>query len=214
MDKSRIDNIYKNKSLEEIPWNRETPPDALVGLVKSGQVKPCKCIDLGCGAGNYSVYLASQGFEVTGVDLSPTAISLAQKNAEKKGVTCTFLVADILGGLEEIQGTFDFAFDWGVMHHIFPEERQGYVANVHRILNPGGRYFSACFSVKDPYFDSSEKYRKTSLGTVLYFSSEDELRELFSRYFKVIDLKTIEEQGKLGSHLFNFAFMEKVNIQL
>jgi 2-polyprenyl-3-methyl-5-hydroxy-6-metoxy-1,4-benzoquinol methylase len=87
MDKSRIDNIYKNKSLEEIPWNMETPPAALVELVKSGKVKPCRCIDLGCGAGNYSVYLASQGFEVTGVDLSPAAISLAQKNAEKKGVT-------------------------------------------------------------------------------------------------------------------------------
>jgi SAM-dependent methyltransferase len=211
MDQFIIDNIYKNKSLEEIPWNMETPPDALVELVKSGRIKPCRCIDLGCGAGNYSVYLASQGFEVTGVDFSPTAISLARENAENKGVTCTFLVADILGGLEEVQGTFDFAFDWGVMHHILPEKRMGYIANVHRILNPGGKYLSACFSEKDIRFDGPGKYRKTSLGTVLYFSSEDELRELFSRYFKVIDLKTIEEQGKFGPHLFNFAFMEKVN---
>jgi cyclopropane fatty-acyl-phospholipid synthase-like methyltransferase len=214
MDESGIDTIYKSKSLEEIPWNRETPPDALVGLIKSGQIKPCKCIDLGCGAGNYSVYMASQGFEVTGVDLSPTAISLARKNAQKKGVSCTFLVADILGDMAEVRGTFDFAFDWGVIHHIFPEKRPGYVAHVHRILNPGGKYLSVCFSTKDPAFNSTEKYRKTSLGTVLYFSSEDELRELFSRCFKVINLKTIEERAKLGSHLFNYVFMEKGNNRL
>ncbi|MEW6378443.1 MAG: class I SAM-dependent methyltransferase [bacterium] len=210
MDRNEIENIYKSKSLEEIPWNVETPPDALVELVRSGQVKSSRCIDLGCGAGNYSIYMASQGFEVTGVDLSPTAISRARKNAEKKGVTCTFLAADILGGLQEVEGTFDFAFDWGVLHHIYPEKRNQYVATVHRILNPGGKYFSVCFSEKDTTFGGAGKYRQTSLGTVLYFSAEDELRELFSRYFKVLDIKTREIQGKLTPHLVNAVFMEKV----
>ncbi|MEW5802367.1 MAG: class I SAM-dependent methyltransferase [bacterium] len=211
MDKDRIDTIYRTKPLEEIPWNMETPPEALVELVKSGRVRPGRCIDLGCGAGNYSIYLASQGFEVTGIDLSPTAISRAQENAAKKGVHCTFLVADMLAdGLDKVQGTFDFAFDWGVLHHIFPEKRMEYIAQVHKKLKSGGIYFSACFSEKDRQFGNSGKYRKTSLGTVLYFSSEDELRELFSRYFTIIDLKTIETQGKSGPHIMNAALMEKV----
>ena len=43
-----MDRIYKNMPLEKIPWNSETPPEALVELVESGSVKPCKTIDLGC----------------------------------------------------------------------------------------------------------------------------------------------------------------------
>ncbi len=42
-----MDRIYKNIPLEEILWNIQTPPDALVELVDSGKVKPCKTIDLG-----------------------------------------------------------------------------------------------------------------------------------------------------------------------
>lgn len=90
MRQFEMERIYANKPLEEIPWNIETPPDALVDLVESGKVKPCKTIDLGCGAGNYAIYLASIGFEVTGIDISPSAIKIAKENAMKKGVKCIF----------------------------------------------------------------------------------------------------------------------------
>jgi SAM-dependent methyltransferase len=202
-----MDRIYKNMPLEKIPWNKETPPEALIDLVESGRVKPCKTIDLGCGAGNYAVYLAGRGFEVIGVDSSPTAIRIAQENANQKGVRATFLVADVLGDLDEVTDSFDFAYDWELLHHIFPEKRKKYVENVKRILNPGGKYFSVCFSEKDPQFGGSGKYRKTPLGTILYFSSEDELRELFEPYFTIEELKVIAIRGKFASHLVNYAFM-------
>ena len=136
-----MDRIYKTMPLEKIPWNSETPPEALVELVESGKVKPGKAIDLGCGAGNYTVYLVGRGFEVTGVDSSPTAIRIAQENASKKGVKATFMVADVLGDLNEVTDTFGFAFEWELLHHIFPEKRKKYVENVWRILKPGGKYF-------------------------------------------------------------------------
>jgi 2-polyprenyl-3-methyl-5-hydroxy-6-metoxy-1,4-benzoquinol methylase len=62
--------IYSETPPADIPWNIEIPPKALVGLVESGRMQPCKTIDLGCGAGNYAIYLASAGFDVTGVDIS------------------------------------------------------------------------------------------------------------------------------------------------
>ena len=187
----------------------ETPPNALVKLIESGEVKPCKVIDFGCGAGNYAIYLAGKGFYTTGVDYSPTAIKMANENARIKGVSCHFLVADVLGDLNVVTETFDFAYDWEMLHHIFPENRGKYVENVYRILRPNGKYLSVCFSEKDPQFGGSGKYRETRLGTTLYFSSEDELRALFDPYFNIKELKTIEISGKSVFHLVNYAFMER-----
>jgi len=204
-----LDKIYRDVPLEEIPWNIETPPEALVRLVESGEVRPSKAIDLGCGTGNHAIYLASIGFEVTGIDISESAIKIAKENAKKRGVRCNFLVADVLGDLAEVRETFNFAYDWELLHHIFPEEREKYIKNVHRILNPRGKYLSVCFSERDPQFGGSGRYRQTRLGTVLYFSSEDELRELLNPYFYIKELKTMEIKGKGGSHLANYAMAER-----
>jgi cyclopropane fatty-acyl-phospholipid synthase-like methyltransferase len=204
-----IDKIYRETPLEKIPWNVETPPEAVVELVRSGSIKPCKTVDLGCGAGNQAVYLAGMGFSVTGVDSSAEAIRLAGENAAKKKVSCRFVVADVLGDLREIPDTFDFAYDWELLHHIYPEQRETYIANVHRLLNQGGKYLSVCFSEHDTQFGSVGKYRETALGTVLYFSSEDELQKLFERHFSILELTTIEISGKFVNHLANYVFMER-----
>lgn len=204
-----MDEIYRKMSPEEIPWNMEEPPKALVELVETGKVRPCKAVDFGCGTGNYAIYLATKGFDVTGVDISPTAIRIAGENAKKKGVKCDFIAADVLGDLKEVRETFDFAFDWELLHHLFPTQREKYVKNVCGKLDPRGHYLSLCFSEKNPQFGGSGKYRETPLGTRLYFSSEAELRELFKPYFHIHDLRTIQIRGKYASHLAVYAFMER-----
>jgi 2-polyprenyl-3-methyl-5-hydroxy-6-metoxy-1,4-benzoquinol methylase len=210
MKQIETDEIYKNVSLKEIPWNIETPPDVIVQLVACGKIKPCNAIDLGCGTGNYAIYLAGKGFNVTGVDTSPVAIKFAMENAMQKKVDCNFIVADVLDDLKNhVKGPFDFAYDWEVLHHVYPRNRKKFVENVFGVLNPGGKYLSVCFSEKDQQFGASGKYRKTRLGTILYFSSEKELFRLYSLYFDVIELKTIEITGKSVSHFVNYAFMEK-----
>lgn len=209
MRQNEMDRIYSSMPLEEIPWNIEEPPKALVELVEKKNIGPCKTIDLGCGAGNYAIYLASIGFDVTGVDISPTAIKIAKKNAKKKKVKCNFFVLDVLCDLNVVKETFNFAYDWELLHHIFPEKREKYVKNVHRLLNLKGKYLSVCFSEKDSQFGGSGKYRKTQLGTVLYFSSEEEMRCLFEPYFSIKELKTIEISGKSVPHLVNYIFVEK-----
>lgn len=201
-----MEDIYRKIPPEKIPWNIETPPDALVRLVESGRVTPCRTIDFGCGTGNYAIWLARQGFDVTGIDISPSAIALARKNARTQDVRVRFLVADVLGDLREIEVPFDFALDWELLHHIFPNERPRYVSNVARLLEPGGKYLSVCFNEKDPQFGGSGKYRTTGIGTVLYFSSEDELRELFSPYFTILELSAITVRGKWGDHVANYGF--------
>jgi SAM-dependent methyltransferase len=204
-----MDRIYRNIPPDNLPWNITTPPDTLVDLVESGSIRHGKTLDLGCGSGNYAIYLAGLGFDVTGIDISLTAIKIATENARKRGVSCRFIVADLLGDLHEVSGMFDFAYDWEFLHHIFPEDRETYVRNVHRILNPGAFYLSVSFSEEDPQFGGSGKYRSTRIGTTLYFSSEVELRDLFTRYFVVQDLKTIDVSGKFGPHRAVYVLSER-----
>ena len=146
---------------------------------------------------------------MTGIDVSSAAIALARDNAKRKGVKCAFLVADILEGLSDFADTFEFAHEWSVLHHIYPESRERHVATVHRILVPGGKYFSVCFSDKDASFGGAGKIRRTPIDTVLCFSSEEELRDLFAPHFRVLTMKTEEVEGKMGPNLMNVALMEK-----
>lgn len=204
-----MEQIYKNVPLENIPWNTESPPEVLQQVVVEGKVKPCRAIELGCGAGNYVVYLAGLGFDVTGIDFSETAIGIARKAAEKKNIRCRFMVMDVLGDMHGMPERFDFAYDWQLLHHIYPEYRGKYIDNVYHLLNHGGRYLSVCFSEDSPAFGGSGKYRETPLGTVLYFSSESEMESLFNPYFSIEELKTIDVEGKFGNHRAIYAFLIK-----
>jgi SAM-dependent methyltransferase len=123
---------------------------------------------------------------------------MARQKAAEKGVRCTFVIADLLGELHEIDGTFDFAYDYELLHHLRPDERAVYIRNVHRVTNPGASYLSVCFSEEDPQFGGKGKTRKTPVGTILYFSSEDEIRDLVSPFFSIRSLRTIDVAAKSG----------------
>jgi SAM-dependent methyltransferase len=209
MIKDQMEKIYRSIPPEEIPWNMETPPDAIQELVRTEKIRPCRVIDLGCGTGNTILYLSRAGFDATGVDISPAAIEMAKKSASAREVKCEFLVADVLGDMAEIRGTFDFAYDWELLHHIFPPDRERYAKNVHRLLNREGWYLSVCFSEESPQFGGAWKYRKTRLGTVLYFSSEREVAALFEPLFEIEELKTIDIQAKFATHKAIYALMRK-----
>lgn len=207
--REQMEQIYRDLPLESIPWNSSAPPSLLVEAVETGRIKPCRAVDLGCGVGNYAVWLAGQGFDVTGIDFSQHAIKHANDLATRKGVSCRFVVADLLGDLKEFHASFDLAYDWELLHHIFPEDRPRYLQNVHRILRPKGTYFSVCFSEKDADFGGEGKVRDTPLSTTLYFSTEEELRKLFDPHFLVLELNTVEIPGKHRPHMANVAWLER-----
>ena len=209
MLKDQMEKIYRDLPLDKIPWNIETPPSILKDIVKTEKIKPCRVIEFGCGAGNYVMYLAGKGYDATGVDFSKPAIEIAKKSASKMGVDCNFISSDVLGDMAEIQDTFDFAYDWELLHHIFPEDRETYINNVHRLLKPEGIYLSVCFSEKSPEFGGAGKYRKTPLGTVLYFSSESEIVSLVEPFFEIEELETVQIEGKYGPHIAVYAFLKK-----
>jgi len=208
--KDQMEKIYGELSLEEIPWYSEDITNSLIELIDRRWVKPCKAIDLGCGIGSYTRWFASNGFDMTGIDISVNAINYAINLSQNTGIECQFFAKNMIEKISNFDNKFDFAYDWEVLHHIYPKYRKSYIINVHRFLKSGGKYFSLCFSENEPStFSGSGKYRTTPLGTTLYFSSENELRELFSSLFEIEEISTIEVKGRNRDHIAIKSLLKK-----
>ncbi len=198
-----------------VVWTETEPPEELAGLVESGKLKPCRAIDVGCGEGFYSIYLASKGFDVTGIDISAKAVRYAKENARKRGVDARFMVLDV-ADLSKLEEKFDLVLEWALMHLIMPTQRRKYVVDVSGILNKGGKYLSTSFNEKDTHFgEPGQRLRtvppgsKMPAGSKLYFSSLEELEELYKPHFKIIEARTITMPvGR--PHIGNYLFMEKI----
>src|SRR4051812_1209788 len=93
-----------------LPWDTGRPSTELQQVIRQKTIQPCRALELGCGTGTNSVWLAQQGFEVTGVDVAPLAIDRAKERASAAGVTVRFVVADLLD-MPEPDGLFEFFFD-------------------------------------------------------------------------------------------------------
>jgi SAM-dependent methyltransferase len=120
-----LQRIYqKAKREEDLPWHRPKPPAMLRKVVEERQARRGRALDVGCGAGAYSLYLAQQGYEVTGLDYLAEPILMAQKKAEEEGAAVRFLQADVLSWAHD--GAFDLVLDSGCLHCLSASERPAY----------------------------------------------------------------------------------------
>jgi SAM-dependent methyltransferase len=83
----------------------ESPLDPMI-LEVAPTLVPGSFLDLGCGAGQNSIWLAERGWTVTGVDIAPSAIRRATRAAKELNVAASFVVADLTEWTPK--GTFDF----------------------------------------------------------------------------------------------------------
>ncbi len=205
--KEEFEKIYEHQG--KAPWTFEKPPKELVKLVENRKVLPCKALDIGCGEGFYSIYLASKGFSMTGLDRSKKAISYAKQHAVGFGVCCKFLVLDYKD-LDKLEGKFGFIFDWRFLHEIVDEnERKEYVRNVSRLLVPGGKYLSVSFTGESDYWGTG-KIREAPTGIKLYFGKLEYMKKLFDPFFKILETRLIQIPEKPGMVVSaNYFFMEK-----
>lgn len=123
----------------ELPWDSGIRSRELARVLKEKGIAPCRAVELGCGTGTNAVFLAEQGFEVTAIDLSPTAIDLARKRAESAGVQVQFFAAD-LADLKLDLKPFDFIFDRGCFHCVRQDNLEGFRETLKKLSQPGTRY--------------------------------------------------------------------------
>jgi 2-polyprenyl-3-methyl-5-hydroxy-6-metoxy-1,4-benzoquinol methylase len=120
------------------PWDIG-PRAELVDLVESGQIQPCRAIDLGSGTASNCIFLAQHGFEVTGVDFAAAAIELGNKRADEAWVRVKF-IQDDLTDLQHVHGKFDLLVDYGTMDDLKPSDRELFVETVLTLTKPGTRF--------------------------------------------------------------------------
>jgi SAM-dependent methyltransferase len=103
-------------------------------------------VDLGCGTGAMTVYLAQHGWTTTGIDFSPVATRKAAERARTAGVDITFVNGDLTAAsIDGAEGPFDLLLDWGTLDDLRGEQRQRMAALMTRLAAPGARCFLYCF---------------------------------------------------------------------
>ena len=136
-------------------------------------MKPGRVLDVGCGTGENAIFLAQNGFSVTGIDLVRDAIQMAKAKVSERKLKVEFLTGNALAtGFDREE--FDYVTDSGLFHTFADKERPIFAGEIARVLRGNGTYYMLCFSDKEP----------TDWGGPRRVSRK-EIRETFSPMFRV-----------------------------
>ncbi len=124
------------------PWDAGQPDFNLIEIVTKNPIPSCKTLDVGCGTGDNSIWLAQNHFQVIGTDISDIAIEKAKEKASKANVECDFILVDFLK--KKIEGApFGFVFDRGCFHSFSSEDdRRRFAQNVDTHLEETGLWLT------------------------------------------------------------------------
>ncbi len=171
LEKRVMEMIYDKAEVpEDLPWHNPDPYD-FVAEAADYKGNRGKVLDLGCGAGVISVYLAARGFEVTAVDFIPKALEMARKRAEANGVDINFVAADLLEW-DPGEG-FDLIHDSGTLHSIPTKSMSDYKRQIVSWSKENTNYVLAHWGRRN-FFDWRPvgPHRRTHAELVSLFAPE------------------------------------------
>jgi SAM-dependent methyltransferase len=177
-----------------------------VTAVSDADAPPLMLLDVGCGYGRDSRYLAAElGCRVLGLDPSPAAVAAARK-ARRPGQDVEYQAGDAASLADDAAraGRFDVAFAGNVYHLLSPGGRREFAAALAVLVRPGGLLFLSTLSPRDPqHYAVGEQVLGEERSWVdhvyLHFCTADELTADFSA-FTVLDLeeRSYEERNAGG----------------
>ena len=160
-----------------------------------------RILDLGAGVGRHALWLAGQGFDVTALDAAPDGLAEIDKAG---GVTT------VLGRMDALpfeDGAFDHVLSWNVIYHGNEDILLRTIAEIRRVLRPGGQYLGTMLSKRrlpneQARYPGREIGRNawvfdapgTDKGHPHYFCSAAELLALFSGF----EVKALEDRDHSG----------------
>ena len=170
------------------PWSLGEPQPEIAALIDQGKIQG-DVLDAGCGEAALALHMAALGHNAVGLDASPTAIKLAKAEAARQGLTkATFEVADITDFTSWPTGSearFNTIVDSTLFHSMPVELRDGYQRSIVRAAAPGASYFVLVFA-------------KTGDGAPANPVTEDELREVVSKYWVIDEIRPARIHGNFA----------------
>lgn len=180
----------------DVPWDAELPPPEVITLLDDLAIG--RAIDLGCGYGRASIYLASRGWDVDAIEFIPEAVAEAAQRAAQAGVKIRFHITSVLD-LDFLSGPFDFALDVGCSHNLNLTELAIYRDHLSRLLRADG-IFLLYGRVQDQTNHGEQD------GPAAFKTTE--LIDLFSSFFqlewKELGVTTMPDQSTWSSGWFCF----------
>jgi ubiquinone/menaquinone biosynthesis C-methylase UbiE len=132
------------------PWDVGKPQPALMNLL--AEVPPLDPIlDVGCGSGDLAIYLAQLGHQVVGIDFVEAAIAQArEKTSALPSQVASILEFEVADALQPslLKRQFGSVVDSGFLHLLEPDECDPFVADLARVLLPGGHYYLLAFAIE------------------------------------------------------------------
>jgi len=124
-----------------VPWDGHPLAQSLRDVIEGDRPLPTgTALDVGCGTGDNSIYLAKHGWTVTGVDFVAKALDKARAKAAAGKVAVTFERADVTRlSSEGVGSNFDLIVDNGCLHGMSPEDRDAYVREITAVAAPDAR---------------------------------------------------------------------------
>jgi cyclopropane fatty-acyl-phospholipid synthase-like methyltransferase len=163
-------------------WDTDTIPPEVAGLVDDGNPGG-RLLDLGCGTGTHSIYLAQKGYSVVGVDFSPKAIALARQKARQAGISVDLQLGDVTR-LDFLHDPFDIALDVGCFHGLNKAERSRYAETLARLTHPGSLFL--LWAIKEQ-------------GHVGIGVNADEIGQCFSPHFALDRIADSADHGRASA---------------
>jgi SAM-dependent methyltransferase len=173
-------------------WGAYPPEDIVRWIAQrykhiSKEERKNTCIlDLGCGQGAVTWFLAREGFSVIGVDISPSAVEKTRARLEEDGYSADLVIADIRK-LPFETDSFDCVLDIESIYANTTDGVRECIKEAHRVLKKNGVFFSMAFSTDCSNFGTGTKleehtytdipYGSPSTGVAHYFD-EPELKEV------------------------------------
>ena len=112
-------------------------------------------LDLGCGTGEHAFLLADQGLKVTGVDISATAIQMAERKKAQRGLDVSFVCADALEWTPDDDQLFATVLDVGMFHCLGDADLGKYQKLLAKVLEPDGQLILLCLA-ESPHGGAAE----------------------------------------------------------
>jgi SAM-dependent methyltransferase len=159
------------------PWEGHPLAQSLRHLVEGSEAQgsspalpAAAALEIGCGTGDTSIYLANHGWQVTAVDFVPAALEKARAKAGAENVN--FVHADVRHLRQAgIIGPVQLIVDNGCLHNMNDDDRDAYVREVTAVAAPDARLLIVAFSPGGRFgvrgIDYAEMERRFSSGWTL-----------------------------------------------